>query len=547
MSREDSASGPPDDPVAELEYRQRTLQEVSDIISGTDQSFNEQIDALLEVVREAIGTDYATFSYVEGDSYVFEAVDVPTDVNLHAGKIVPLDELPNCKHVVETEQTLVLRDVEEEAPELADPTWGIACYIGSPVFAGNEVYGTFCFYGMESRAEEFSDWDKTLVELVSNRVNSQLAQREREQTLRDAKLQMEAAVEAGAVGTWEWRIPEDRFIAGPSFAETFGVDPKAASEGVSLNQFVSSIHKDDRDRVQRRIDEAIESGEVYEEEYRVWNENDELRWVLARGHVEYDDDGNPQTFPGALIDITDRKHAEQQLESLNSRLKKSNKRLEQFAYAASHDLQEPLRMVSSYLRLLENRYGDTLDEDAHEFLDFAVNGADRMRNMIDELLAYSRVESHGSRFRPVNLNDVLADVQTDLQRQIAEKTAEITVENLPQVEGDANQFRQLFRNLLENSLEYSGDEPPRIHVSADQDGNGVVIAVQDEGIGIEPDAQERIFEEFERLHSREEHTGTGIGLALCQRIVERHDGEIWVESEPGEGSTFFVSFPISPI
>ncbi|WP_436344824.1 ATP-binding protein [Natronorubrum sp. FCH18a] len=545
MSGRDGSSDSQRDLLAELGYREDALQQASEIISQTDQSFIEQIDDLLELVRDVVGTDYATFSCVEDDTHIFEAVDVPADADLQAGETVPLSELPNCKRVVESERTLVLRDVEAEATELADPTWGIACYLGAPVFAGDEVYGTFCFYGMEARTEEFSDWDVTFVEFVSNWVNSQLAQREREQSLRDAKLQMEAAVEAGTVGTWEWHIPDDQFVSGPSFAETFGVDPDAAREGVSLDQFVSAIHEADRDRVERRIEEAIESGGEYEEEYRVWNEDDELRWVIARGHVECDEDGNPVTFPGALIDITERKHAEQQLEALNSRLKRSNERLEQFAHAASHDLQEPLRMVSSHLQLLDKRYGNTLDEDAHEFLEFAVNGADRMRAMIDGLLAYSRVETQGAPFEPVDLNDVLADVRTDLQRQIAESGAEMTVETLPQVEGDGHQLRQLFQNLVENALEYSGDEPPSVHISAERERQEWVIAVRDEGIGIEPADRDSIFEVFHRLHSRVEYAGTGIGLALCRRIVERHSGDIWVESERGEGSTFFVSLPKS--
>ncbi|ELZ17849.1 PAS/PAC sensor signal transduction histidine kinase [Haloterrigena salina JCM 13891] len=229
---------------------------------------------------------------------------------------------------------------------------------------------------------------------------------------------------------------------------------------------------------------------------------------------------------------------------MNERLRASNKRLEQFAHAASHDLQEPLRMVSSYLQLIENQYGETLDEEGREFLEFAVDGAERMRNMIDALLAYSRVETQGDPFEPVDLNDVLMDVQTDLQRKIEETDAEITVTDLPRVEGDASQLRQLFQNLLDNALEYSGDEPPRVSVSAEQDRTKGIIAVRDEGIGIEPANHDRIFEVFERLHSREDHSGTGIGLSLCERIAERHDGEMWVESEPENGTTVFVSLPI---
>ncbi|MXV61920.1 PAS domain S-box protein [Natronorubrum sp. JWXQ-INN-674] len=360
---------------------------------------------------------------------------------------------------------------------------------------------------------------------------------ERERYLEDAKERLEAATEAGAIGTWEWHIPDDRIYTGPSFAKTFGIDPDATDEGVSVEQFISAIHEDDRDRVQRKVEGAIESGEEYEEEYRVWDADGELRWVVARGHVEYDDDGNPVTFPGALTDITERKQFERRLE-------KSNERLEQFAYAASHDLQEPLRMVTSYLRLIERRYADDLDEDGEEFIDFAVDGAERMRDMIEGLLEYSRVETRGDPFETVDLNSVLEDVLADLQVVLEESDAEITTESLPRVEGDPGQLRQVFQNLLSNALEYSGDDSPRVDISADRTGSKVIVSVADEGIGIEPDDGERVFEVFQSLHANDEHSGTGIGLALCKRIVERHDGDIWVDSEPGEGSTFSFTLPV---
>ena len=225
------------------------------------------------------------------------------------------------------------------------------------------------------------------------------------------------------------------------------------------------------------------------------------------------------------------------------RLETSNERLEQFAYAASHDLQEPLRMVTSYLRLVERRYGDALDDDGEEFIDFAVDGADRMREMIDGLLQYSRVETGGNPFEPTSLDAILEEVLTDLGLQIDEQNAQITAEELPCVYGDESQLRQVLQNLLSNAITYSGDEPPEIHVSAGRRGREWVLRVRDEGIGIDPADHDRVFTVFDRLHSRTEYDGTGIGLALCRRIVERHGGEIWVESESGTGSTFSVTLP----
>ncbi|AGB32421.1 PAS sensor protein [Natrinema pellirubrum DSM 15624] len=241
---------------------------------------------------------------------------------------------------------------------------------------------------------------------------------------------------------------------------------------------------------------------------------------------------------GMLViqDVTERTEYQRKLEE-------SNERLEQFAYAASHDLQEPLRMISSYLRLLEGRYADDLDADGQEFIDYAVDGAERLSEMINGLLEYSRIETRGDPLEPLSLADVVADVLEDLQFRIEEEDATVTVEPLPVVRGDAGQLRQVFQNLLTNALEYSGDEPPEIHVSAERTGDRWAISVRDEGIGIDPEHQDRIFRVFQRLHSHEDHPGTGIGLALCHRIIERHGGQITVDSEPGEGATFTVTLP----
>jgi PAS domain S-box-containing protein len=494
-------------------------------------------------------------------------------------------------------------------------------------------------------------------------------QTEREQYLEDAKAQMEAAAEAGAVGTWEWHVEEDRFVADTALARLFGVEPERAREGVSLSELTSSIHEDDREAVQAAIEEAVETCGEYEEEYRVYDADDELRWVVARGHVECDDQGNPETFPGAITDITEQKRVEReldrqrkQLETLfgvlpvgvvvaesdgelieandvaediwganvleadtveeydqydmwwedtgepvaaeeatmakvlrgetvedpdiirlepadgqerivmvhgmpvldddgdvdrgvvtltditerrgyQRKLEESNERLEQFAYAASHDLQEPLRMVSSYLSLIENRYEDALDEDGEEFIEYAVDGADRMQEMIDALLQYSRVETEGADFEPVDLDAVFDDVVRDYELKIEETDADVSAGSLPTVPGDEDQLRQVLGNLLSNAIEYSGDEPPDVEVSAHRDGNVWVVAFEDEGIGIDPEHADRVFDVFQRLHSHDEHSGTGIGLALCERIIERHGGDIWVESAPGEGATFYFSVP----
>ena len=241
-------------------------------------------------------------------------------------------------------------------------------------------------------------------------------------------------------------------------------------------------------------------------------------------------------------DVTDQVERERRLEETVRKLERSNERLEQFAYAASHDLQEPLRMVSSYLQLIEQRYADALDEDGEEFIEFAVNGADRMREMVNALLTYSRVETNGDPLEPLELDSVVQDALENLTMRIEERDADVTVGRLPCVRGDAGQLRRVFQNLVSNALMYC-EEPPRVHVSAERDDASWVISVRDEGVGIDPEHQERIFEVFQRLQGGEEQPGTGIGLALAERIVERHGGEIWVDSEPDEGATFSFTLP----
>lgn len=232
-----------------------------------------------------------------------------------------------------------------------------------------------------------------------------------------------------------------------------------------------------------------------------------------------------------------------ELQELIKKLEISNRELEQFAYVASHDLQEPLRMVSSFTQLLEMRYKDKLDKDADEFIQFIVEGANRMKDLIDDLLAFSRLNTEAKPFESVNMGQSVNAVISYLKPGIEESNAEIIVDLLPTVMGDSSQIRQLFQNLISNAIKFRRDKPPQIHISAQDLGNEWKIGVSDNGIGIGPEHQRKIFEIFKRLHTRKEYAGTGIGLAICKRIVDRHGGRIWVESEEGKGSTFYFTIP----
>jgi PAS domain S-box-containing protein len=247
---------------------------------------------------------------------------------------------------------------------------------------------------------------------------------------------------------------------------------------------------------------------------------------------------------GIIHDVTDRQRLQAELEEESAKLAATNAELEQFCYVASHDLQEPLRTIAGFLHLLQQRYRPKLDAEANEFIDFAVDASARLQSMIRDLLDYSRVATRGGDFAPTDMNKELATVRASLGGAIEEAGAEIIGDPLPIVVADRMQMQSLLQNLIGNAIKYRRpDRPPRVQVSAEEQADAWVFRVADNGIGIAPQYFDRIFQVFQRLHSREKFTGTGIGLALCRKIVARHGGSIWVESQPGQGSTFLFSIP----
>jgi PAS domain S-box-containing protein len=328
-----------------------------------------------------------------------------------------------------------------------------------------------------------------------------------------------------------------------SQAQRFGLTDASEALGKSDFDFFTEEHARPAFEDEQ---EVMTTGQpiVGKEEKETWPDG-KARWVSTTKMPLRDKEGKIVGTFGVSRDITDRKEAEDELKRTAAELARSNTDLEQFAYVASHDLQEPLRMVASYAQLLEKRYRGKLDSDADDFISFIVDGATRMQALINALLTYSRVGTRAKPFEPTDCEEVFERVFTNLQMAMYESSAIVSHDQLPTLMADGAQLEQLFQNLIGNAIKFRGKEPPRVHVSAEQYGNEWLFSVQDNGIGIDMEYAERIFVIFQRLHSRSEYPGTGIGLAVCKKIVERHGGRIWVESQPGKGSTFYFTIPIA--
>ncbi len=287
---------------------------------------------------------------------------------------------------------------------------------------------------------------------------------------------------------------------------------------------------------------VLKTGEIQEMEYEFHSIHG-LKFFHSYMVPEYDG-GEIESLLVISHDVTQRRQLEEELKETVKELSHSNEELQQFAYVASHDLQEPLRTITSFTQLIERRYKDKLDSDADEFIEYIVEAAKRMQTLINDLLNYSRVATMKKEFEIIDLEEVIVSVLNNLNTAIYENDAEVTCEDLPKIMAEPGQMIQLFQNLIGNAIKFRKPEvPPKIGIKAHKNKNECIFSVQDNGIGMEPQYAKRIFTIFQRLHTKEEYEGTGIGLAISKRVVEIHGGRIWVESEPGKGSTFYFTIP----
>jgi len=326
--------------------------------------------------------------------------------------------------------------------------------------------------------------------------------------------------------------------------EIFGYDE---AEIIGKNWFDNFVSEKERQLVKASFVLLI-SGDIEPMEYfenSILTKSGTERIIAWHNTVLKDEKGNIISTLSSGEDITERKQAEEELKQLTDELKRSNADLQQFAYAASHDLQEPLRGVEGFIKLFARRYKGKLDDKADEFIGYIIEGSKRMQVLIKDLLEYSQVGTKGEKFKLMDSSLAVAQALVNLKIAIEESDAVVTYNTLPGVVADASQLSRLFQNLIGNSIKFRREEPPKIHISAERKEKGWVFSIQDNGIGIDLKNSERIFTVFQRLRSRLEYPGTGIGLALCRKIIERHGGKIWVESEIGKGSTFYFTLPFN--
>lgn len=352
---------------------------------------------------------------------------------------------------------------------------------------------------------------------------------------------------------WDWDILTDQTYLGEGFQTLFGYDFSNVQHDSILREWSGLIHEEDAELVKKHFKLALESSNIYkwQMEYRYKKANGNYAFVQDKALIIRDDQLKAVRVVGAMSDITYRKEYEESLRRLNTSLDAkakdlavSNAELEQFAYVASHDLQEPLRMVTSFLTQLHKKYHDQLDDKANQYIHYAVDGAKRMRQIILDLLEYSRVGKHDSILEPIEVNQIIDEIQLLQRQRMIEKNASIHYDELPVIQFYKVPLTQIFQNLIGNALKYSKEnESPRIIIKSEVMEHCYLFSVADNGIGISEEFHEKVFEIFQRLHSRNEYEGTGMGLAIVKKILENLGGKIWLESEEGKGSTFYFTIP----
>lgn len=416
-------------------------------------------------------------------------------------------------------------------------SYGVRAYASFPLFSkGGKIIGTLSF-GTRER-DTFSESEISLMMAVTDQVAIAMIRMDNKKKIKESEEKFSTAFRLNPSALALSRMEDGTILeVNDSYKRLLGwTEDEAAGHRNSIQDLLPN--PGDREKIVRLLQTQKQINNV---EVTINTRPGEKRIVLLSLSLLSMSQG--ELLLTSMHDITEQRETEQKLHTTLAELERSNKELEQFAYVASHDLQEPLRMVSNFARLLSKQYHSMMDEKADTYINFMVQGTKRMQSLINDLMQYSRISIKAQPFVPTDLNLVMEDVLIDLKMAIDEKNAYICYENLPVVEADPVQMRQLMQNLIANAIKYKGDSSPEIYIEAARHDGEWIICVRDNGIGINPEYHERIFVIFQMLHTKEKYSGNGIGLAVCKKIIERHNGRIWVDSEEGKGSAFYFSLP----
>jgi PAS domain S-box-containing protein len=386
---------------------------------------------------------------------------------------------------------------------------------------------------------------------ITTRRRTEERLRENAQALRETRAFLWKAQEVGRLGTWIAGLGDGTLNWSKEVYEIYGVREPF---DLRVETFLGLVHADDRERVRSVLARAISDRQPYAIDHRIVRQDGVVRWVHERAEILEDEEKRPVQLVGVVQDVTGRKRTEEDLRTLAARLERSNRELEDFATVASHDLQEPLRKVLVFGDRLRAKFGGALGDEGRDYLERMQDASRRMQKLIEDLLMLSRVTTSGQPFTFVPLGDLARSVVSDLEVTLEASRGRVEIEELPTIEADPIQMHQLFQNLISNGLKFRRpDVPPVVRVFAElstrhgpQDGTGRCrILVEDNGTGFDDKDRDQLFKVFRRLHDQREYPGTGVGLAICRRIAERHGGDITARGQPGRGATFVVTLPLS--
>ena len=411
-----------------------------------------------------------------------------------------------------------------------------------PLPAGKQIIGILQLN--DRRPNQFTLDRISFFEDLGATIGIAIARKQAEDELLEASNKLQLTLRAAELGAWDYDFKAGKVFWDEHCRDMFGV---AIGSQIEFDTAISLIHPEDRPATGEAVKRAITGadGGSYQRKFRVVWSDGSVHWVASYGRVFFEgekDNRRAVRFIGVDMDITDQKKLEEMIRQYSEKLEQSNRELDNFASIAAHDLGAPLRAVSGFAGLLQKRYKEKLGADADQYISNILEGIGRMKQLINDLLQYARVGTREKSLVPVDVNSIIEKTLANLMFEIQESRTVITVDPLPTVSADSTQLIQLFQNLVGNAIKYRSDTP-HIHISAELKVGEWLFRVSDNGIGIDPQYFYRIFDIFQRLHTMNEYSGTGIGLATCKKIVERLGGRIWVESKPGEGSTFFFTLP----